>query len=79
MKVKIKVWGLLCRRFPGHDPEQGMEIEVPEGACVHDLLSHLRISKSEGGVVVADGLALKGNSRLRDGMCIHLFPLLSGG
>ncbi len=79
MKVKIKLCGLLYRRFPDHDPRQGMEIEVPEGARVEDLLTHLRISKSEAGMVIADGLALKGDSRLRDGMCIHLFPLLSGG
>ena len=73
MKVKVKLFGLLPHRFSHYNPAQGMEIDIPYGAKVRDLLACLKISKSEGGVVIANGIVLKSESRLEGGMCLQIF------
>ena len=79
MKLRVKLFGLLPSRFPGYNPEQGMEIDIPDGTRVEDLLARLEISKSEAGIAIANGLPLKSDSQLEEGMRVSLFPLVSGG
>jgi sulfur carrier protein ThiS len=79
MNVQVKLFGLLPRRFPGYDPEKGMEVDLPSGARVKDLLSQLGISKEEGGIVAADGLVQKAEAELKDGSVLHVFHPIVGG
>ena len=79
MKLRVKLFGLLPSHFPGYNPEKGMEIDIPDGARVEDLLARLEISKSEAGIAIVNGLPLKSDSQLEEGMCVSLFPLVSGG
>lgn len=79
MNVRVKLFGLLARRFPGYNPDEGMEVEIPPGARVKDLLSQLAISKEEGGIVAVDGLVQKAEAELKDGSKIHVFHLITGG
>jgi hypothetical protein len=32
MKVKVRLFGTLGKKFPDHDPLNGFEIEIPEEA-----------------------------------------------
>ncbi|MBN2039592.1 MAG: MoaD/ThiS family protein [Spirochaetes bacterium] len=59
MKVNVKVYGTLRDKFPDYIDSTGIEIELPEGATVHDLLSNLKISESQGAVVTMDYRILK--------------------
>ena len=79
VNVRVKLFGLLARRFPGYHAEKGMEVEIPHGARVKDLLAQLAISKEEGGVVAVDGLVQKAEAELKDGSVIHVFHLITGG
>ena len=79
VNVRVKLFGLLARRFPGYNPEEGIEIEITQGARVKDLLAQLAISKEEGGVVAVDGLVQKAEAELKDGSIIHVFHLITGG
>lgn len=79
VNVRVKLFGLLARRFPGYDPEEGMAVEIPQGARVKDLLTQLEVSKEEGGVVAVDGLIQKAEAELKDGSVIHVFHLITGG
>ncbi|OGP84251.1 MAG: hypothetical protein A2Z08_11245 [Deltaproteobacteria bacterium RBG_16_54_11] len=79
MNVKVKLFGLLPRRFPGYNPEQGMEVLLPQGARVKDLLARLDISKEEGGIVAMNGLVQKADAELRDGSVVHVFHPIAGG
>ena len=56
MEIRVKLFGTLSQRFPGYQPENGMEVEIQDGATVLDLLAHLEISKSQGGVVPPQAL-----------------------
>jgi sulfur carrier protein ThiS len=79
MNVRVKLFGLLPRRFPGYNPEQGMEVLLPQGARVKDLLARLDISKEEGGIVAMNGLVQKAEAELRDGSVVHVFHPIAGG
>jgi sulfur carrier protein ThiS len=79
MRVRVKLFGLLPSRFPGYDPVTGMEVDLPPGARVRDLLAGLNISKEEGGVVAVDGLVQKADAELRDEAEIQVFHPIVGG
>ena len=79
MNVRVKLFGLLARRFPGYDPNEGMEVEIPQGARVKDLLARLTLTKEEESIVAVDGLVQKAEAELKDGSMIHVFHLITGG
>ena len=79
MKVRVKLFGLLPSRFPSYDSSVGMEVEIPDGTNVSEFLAHLEISRTDADIIMADGLVLKCDSQLQEGMCLHIFTLISGG
>ena len=79
MKVLVKLFGTLGKRVPGYHHEQGMDVEIPDGAKVKDLLAHLKISKSFGGVVAVEGKLLAGDARLGNGAEVNIFQSVFGG
>ncbi len=56
-----------------------MEVEIQDGATVMDLLTHLKISKSQGGVVSMEGRMLRTDDELRDGASVQVFQAVYGG
>jgi sulfur carrier protein ThiS len=70
---------LLSQDFPGYDPEKGLEAEIPDGARVKDLLDHLGISETKGGVVSVDGMIFRPEHPLKEGHAVHLFQAVCGG
>jgi len=79
MEVRIKLFGTLGKRFPGYDYEQGMDVEIPDGARVEDLLAHLEISKPSGGVVAVESKLLAENDRLSNAGEVNIFQSVFGG
>jgi len=79
MNVRVKLFGLLPRRFPGYDPEKGLEVDVPPGTRVQDLLARLGISKEEGGIVSINGHVQKAEAEVVDGTVLHVFHPIVGG
>ncbi|MGA9347752.1 MAG: MoaD/ThiS family protein [Anaerolineae bacterium] len=79
MKVKVKLYGTLSQRFPGYQPSQGIEVEIPEEATVKDLLALLEISASQGAVVIAEGRILKADDKMRPGVPVNVLQAIGGG
>lgn len=79
MKVKVKLYGTLRERCPSYQPSQGMEIELPEGATVKDLLALLEISESLRAVVIAEGRVLKADARIQRGVPVDVVQAIGGG
>ena len=48
MKIRVRLFGILGQRFETYNPADGLEVEIPDGAKVKDLLSHLEISDQGG-------------------------------
>ncbi len=69
----------MGKRFPGYHHEQGMDVEIPDGARVKDLLAHLEISKSFEGVVAVEGKLPTEDARLGNGAEVNIFQSVFGG
>ena len=79
MKMSVKLFGTLRERFPDYRHQQGIEVEVPDGATAKDLLSHLKISESDGAVVAIEGRILKRDEKMQHGGQVYVFQAIHGG
>jgi sulfur carrier protein ThiS len=79
MKLRVKLYGTLSQRFPSYQHSQGMEVEVPDGATVKDLLALLEISESQGAVVIVEGQVLKADDKMRCGVPVNVLQAIGGG
>ena len=81
MKVKVRLYGTLSRKVPDYRQSQGIEVEVPEGATVKELLSLLQIPVlgSEKAVVAIDGRIRKVNDEIPSGARAEIFEPMHGG
>ena len=52
MKVRVKLFGTLSQRFPGYEDKRGIEVDIPDGAMVKDILAYLKITKSQGALLL---------------------------
>ena len=79
MKVRVKLYGTLSQGFPGYQHSQGVEVEIPDGATVKDLLALLEISESRGAVVIAEGRILKADDKMQPGVPVNVLQAIGGG
>lgn len=79
MKVRVRLFGTLGRRVPGFAPGEPVEIELPAGAGVRDLLLSLGLSTPRDGIVTFGGKVLKEDAALEDGDTVEVLPPLHGG
>jgi molybdopterin synthase sulfur carrier subunit len=79
MKVRVRLYGTLSQRFPNYQPLQGINVEIPNGATVKDLLALLEISESRGAVIIVEGRILKADDELRFGVPVNVFQTIQGG
>jgi sulfur carrier protein ThiS len=79
MKVKVKLFGTLSQRFPGYQRSEGLEVELPEGVTVKDLLDLLKISESQGTVVIAEERILKMDDKIPGGVPVNVLQTIGGG
>jgi len=79
MRVRVKLFGTLSLRFPGHDPAGVLEVDVPDQAKVGDLLALLGITQVENVVAAVEGILLKTEDLLKEGTTVHLLQAAYGG
>ena len=79
MKVRVKLYGALSQHFPGYRHSQGIEVEIPDGATVKDLLALLEISESQAAVVAMEGRILKAGDKMGCRAHVHVFQPIHGG
>ena len=81
MKVKVNLYGTLSQKVSGYRQSQGIEVEVPEGATVKELLSILQIPVlgSQKAVVAIDGCIRKANDEIPSGARAQIFQPMHGG
>ena len=79
MKVSVRLFGTLGKKFAEHDPISGFEIEIPQGASVGDLIDRLDIPKSKIGLVSVQGRLVKAQTTLQQGDFIRIYRPIFGG
>jgi len=79
MRIKLKLFGTFRQRFSDYDQEEGLVVEISDGARVKDLLAHLEISESDGGIVAIEGKLADPGDKLDDGASVRILQLAHGG
>ncbi len=79
MKLKVNLYGTLSQRVPGYQHSHGIEVEIPAGATVKDLLTRLEISESQAVVVVMEGRVRKADDKMPCGVPVNVFQSIHGG
>lgn len=79
MKLNVKLYGTLGRSFDEYDHSSGLEVSVPDGASIDDLLDHLRLAPERLGMIYMDGRRLDKGSLLEDGARVKIMQPIAGG
>ena len=79
MKITIKLFGDLKRKISDYRPDKGLEMDIPKGSKVADLLALLGIPTSPGATVIMEGRVLPLEEKLINGSLINLFHVMYGG
>ena len=79
MKVSVKLHTILQRETPEGVVNQ-IEVELPEGSRLDDLLQHLEMELDPEALLLAvNGRMADTNKELKDGDEVNLMPAISGG
>jgi sulfur carrier protein ThiS len=79
MNVQVKLYGTLGQRFPGYQPSQGIEVDIPGGTTVRDFLALLGISESQRVVVIVEGRILKADDEIPRRVPVSVLQAIHGG
>jgi sulfur carrier protein ThiS len=79
MKVRVNLYGTLSSKIPANRQLQGIEVELPEGSTVDDLLALLRIPESKKAVVTIGGRIRKAGDKIPHGAHAQILQPIHGG
>lgn len=79
IQVRVKVFATLVRCLPAATPGSAIEITVPEGTTVADLVEQLQLPAGEVKVVFVNGRARPMDWPLEAGDEAGIFPPVGGG
>ena len=79
LRLKVKLYGTLSRSFDQYDHMSGLDIDLPKGASIEDLLIHLDILPKRVGMVLMDEKPVQKKARLNDGVLIKILQPIAGG
>ena len=79
MKVRVKLYGTLSQSFPDYERSKGIEVEIPVGATVKDLLASLGIAEPKGVTVIVEGRILQAGDTVQCGVPVSVLQAMHGG
>lgn len=79
MIIQLKLYGTLRRLSPGGKAGAPIDIDLPEGATIQDLIDLLEIPEEETKVAFVNNLVCDKDYRLEPGDKVGLFPPVGGG
>jgi len=79
MKIQVILFGTLGKSFNNHDLIHGMEVELPNGSTVGDLIAHLDLPTQKLGMVSMNGNLVKAGRLLKENAVVRVFQPIFGG
>ncbi len=79
MKVYVKLYALLRKHHPGPNRSEPLEVDLPEGARVADLVPALNLPGDIVRSAFVNNQAAQLTTALSDGDHVGLFPPVVGG
>lgn len=79
MQIIVKLFGTLPDKFPGYDPAVGMDVEIPDGASVSDLLVRLGLPDRDDCFVSMNNRIAGPDHKLSHKANVIILQSLAGG
>jgi len=79
MRVNVRTYATLCRYIPGVSAGIPIEIELPDGTSVSDLIERLKIPSREVKIAFVNGRTQSLDWLLESGDEMGIFPPVGGG
>ena len=79
IRVKVKLFATLRRYYPELGIGEGIEVELPDGATVGQLVNRLGLPADHVRVVFVNGISRDESHPLSDGDEVGMFPPVGGG
>jgi molybdopterin converting factor small subunit len=79
MQVRVKLYATLTRYLSNTGPGIPVEVEIPDGATVGDLVNALKLPREEVKLFFVKGRARSIDWPLEPGDEVGIFPLIGGG
>ncbi|MEA2476790.1 MAG: sulfur-carrier protein [Actinomycetota bacterium] len=78
MRITVVCFGALRERVPGAG-EGPVEIDLPDGASVADVVEALSIPRALASMVLVDGNRVELDEVVSEGAAVTLMPPFAGG
>jgi sulfur carrier protein ThiS len=79
MNIKVKLFGGLKKNIPEYKSDKGIELQLPEGSTVADVIALLKIPNPRAATAIMDGRVLKMEEKIAAGSMVNLFHVMYGG
>jgi molybdopterin converting factor small subunit len=79
MQITLRVYATLCRHVPGAIAGVPLNIDLPDGATVADLIKKMRVPAREVKVTFINGRRQSPDWVLCQGDEVGIFPPVGGG
>ncbi len=79
MRVRVKLYATLSRYLNNQTPGIPVEIDVPNGATVGELVNRLKLPREEVKLFFVKGRARSIDWSLEPDDEVGIFPLIGGG
>lgn len=79
MNVRVKLMGTLPTHYPGSYSASGIDVELPDGACIADLVEVMGIPRSRVGLATIDGMLAHAKDTIPPGAAVKFFHKIAGG
>ena len=83
MKITIKLFALLGKYLPDGAEKNQIDIEVPDGVSVQDVIHDLSLPTEHCHLVLVDGVYVAPSERdakvLSEGQALAIWPPVAGG
>jgi len=79
MNVRVKLLGTLSACYQGSYTSAGLDIEVPVGVTVADLVARTGIPKEQVAIVTINGILAKAGDRVPGNALVKFIQPITGG
>jgi sulfur carrier protein ThiS len=77
--LNVKLYGTLSRSFDDYDHLSGLDVLLPEGSSIQDLLVYLNILPKSVGMILMDGKPVQKDTQLKNETEIKILQPIAGG
>lgn len=79
MQVRVRLLGTLSAWYRGQYPPAGIDLQVPTGATVADLVDAAGIPRERVAIVTVNGLLAKADDRVPEHAVVKFMQSITGG